>query len=396
MRRLYLISAVFMTAILLFFLTGCGGGSDSGPQTGTLGVSLTDAASGSFTAVNVTVSKVRVHQSSTASDTDSGWTDITLNPARKINLLNLANGVLEDLGQMPLTAGHYTQLRLVLATNTGTNAANSVVLSGTTAEIPLDTPSALQSGIKLINEFDVVAGQRVDLVMDFDALKSVVARGNGAYLLKPVVKIVPTALNGIDGFVPAGSNVSVSAQVNGTVVGSTITNAQTGEFFLARLEPGNYDVVFTADGHATAVITGVPVASATSVTTVSTSAAPVTLPTSQSRTVSGTAALNPSSSTATTATVAAQQDLAGTVAVPITVQSQTSDLSTGGTYSLTLPIDAPLLGQYGSGVLPIALVAQTGAAGKYTASCSATGYKTQSVPVDISLNNAVQNFVLVP
>ena len=89
----------------------------------------------------------------------------------------------------------------MLSANTGTTIANSVVLSGTTTELPLFTPSGVQTGIKLIHEFDVAPGQHVDLVLDFDALKSVVTRGNGTYALKPVIKVIPTVLTGIDGFV---------------------------------------------------------------------------------------------------------------------------------------------------------------------------------------------------
>ncbi len=397
MKRLHVVPmALFTIAALVGFLAGCGGGgSDSTSQTGTVAVSLTDAPSGTFAAVNVTISKVRIHQSATASENDPGWTDIILNPARKINLMDITNGALEELGQIPLAAGHYTQLRLVLVANTGTDIANSVVLPDTTTEIPLETPSAVQSGIKLINEFDVSAGHRVDLVLDFDASKSVVTRGNGTYALKPVVRVVPTALNGIDGFVATsllGSNVSITAQVNGTVVGSTVPNAQTGEFFLARLDPGSYDVVITADGHATAVIAGVPVTSTTSVTSVSTNTAPLTLPASQTHAIGGTVTLNPPSSTATPS-VAATQDLGG--GLTITVDSEFADLLTGA-YSLTLPIGAPLLGQYGTGVLPVVFAPQTGVAGKYTATCSATGYQTQSAPEDISLGNVTKNFVLVP
>jgi hypothetical protein len=385
--------AWLIVALLLFVTYGCSSNSES-PQSGTLRVSLTDAAAGGFDAVNVTVSKVRVHQSSSAEENDSGWSEITLSPARKINLLNLTNGVLEDLGQTSLPAGHYTQLRLVLSANTGT-LANSVVLSGTTptAEIPLVTPSAVQSGIKLINEFDVGAGQRVDLVLDFDALKSVVLRGNGTYALKPVIRVVPTVLTGIEGFVATsltGSNVLVSA-VSGTVTHSTVPNAQTGEFFLAHLEAGSYDVVITADGHATAVITGVPVSSATStalVTTVSTSAVPISLPTSTMQNLSGTVTLNPADSTVT-ALLSTKQTV--TSGLTVTMKTQPVD----GAYTMSLPAGAPLLGQYGAGALPIAFSEQTSAAGKYTAEVSATGYATQSASVDVSAGDAVQDFLLV-
>ena len=392
----------WFTALLLSaLLAGCGGGGSGGGAvdggTGTLGVSMTDTPSCGFDAVNVTVHKVRVHQSSSASDTDAGWTDITLNPAGKIDLLSLTNGVLFNLGETTLPAGHYTQLRLVLDPNTGAGLVNSVVPTGNGGiEVALVTPSAVQSGIKLVNEFDVAAGQRVDLLLDFDACKSIVTRGNGTYALKPVIKIIPFVPNGIKGFVDVallGSGVMVTAQQNGVIVQTTAPNAVTGEFFLARLAPGNYDVVVTANSRATAVIATVPVASTTSIVFLSDGVAPITLPVSATRTVSGLETLDPASSTEV-GYVAAKQTFG---AAPIvTVKFTAADDSAFGAYTLTLPIDAPLLGQYGAGTLPIALAAQPAVAGKYTVEASATGYQTQSVSADISAANAIQNFTLVP
>ncbi len=385
-----------MASLLAVLVAGCGGGGgDAAPAPGTLGVSLTDAPACGFDAVNVSVIKVRVHQSGSASDTDAGWTDITLNPARKINLLGLTNGVLDKLGETPLAAGHYTQLRLVLDPNTAAGLANSVVPSGG-VETALVTPSAVQSGIKLINEFDVASGQRVDLVLDFDACKSIVKRGNGTYALKPVIKVIPFALNGINGFVDTallGSTVMVTAQQKGVVVQYTAPNAQTGEFFLSRLAPGNYDVIVTANGRATAVIATVPVASTTSIATLSNNVTPIALPVSASHTVSGAVSLNPTSSTEV-AYAAAKQTF-GTAPV-VTVKFVAADDSASGAYTLTLPVGAPMLGQYATGTLPIALVAQAGVASKYTVEASATGYQTQSVSKDISATDATQNFTLAP
>ena len=360
---------------------------------GTLGVSLTDAPACGYDAVNVTVVKVRVHQSSSAADTDAGWTDITLSPARKINLIGLTNGVLDNLGETPLTAGHYTQLRLVLDPNTAVGLANSVVPSGG-VETALVTPSAVQSGIKLINQFDVAAGQRVDLVLDFDACKSVVKRGNGTYALKPVIKVVPFVLNGIDGFVDLallGSGVMVTAQQNGVIVQSSVPNAK-GEFFLGRLAPGNYDVIVTANGRATAVIATVPVASATSVVTLGNSVTPITLPVSATHSVSGTASLNPASSTEATY-VAAKQTFGAAPVVTVKFVAADDSTATLGAYTLTLPVGAPMFGQY-SATLPLTLAAQTAMAGKYSIEASATGYQTQSVSEDISAGDITQ--VLIP
>jgi hypothetical protein len=383
------------TAIAAATLVACGGGggSASGPTPattmGTLAVSMTDAPACGFDAVNVTVNKVRVHQSSTASDTDAGWTDITLSPAKKINLLNLTNGTLESLGQTSLAPGHYTQLRLVLDANTGTGLANSVTPTGSTAEKTLETPSATQSGIKLVG----------DVVLDFNACKSVLTKGNGKYSLKPVVKIVPTASNGISGFVSTallGSHVMVSAQQNGVVISSTVPSS-TGEFLLSRLAPGNYDVVITADDRASSVIGAVPVATATSTTALSTAAAPIALAASAAGSISGTVTMTPASATEAAFVAAKQSFAAGPT---VTIKYQGADLATGAYTLAQLPLAAPQYTAY-SATLPLVFtqnLASTPGVGKYKVDASATGYSVKSIAaVDITAaNQSNVNFALVP
>lgn len=387
-----------MASLLAAVAGGCGGGGgggggSAGLGTGTLGIALTDMPACGFDEVNVTVRKVRVHRSSSASDTEAGWTDITLDPARKINLLDLTNGQLDILGETPLEAGHYTQLRLVLDPNTGAGLANSIVPSGG-VETALVTPSAVQSGIKLVHGFDLAAGERLDLVLDFDACKSIVVRGNGTYGLKPVIKVAPFVLNGISGFVDTallGANVMVTAQQGGAIVQSTAPNPQTGEFLLARVAPGDYDVVFTANDRATAVIAAVPVASTTSIVPVGSNVSPITMPLSGTHVISGTETLNPASPT-TAANVAAKQTFGG--GPTVTVKSVAAD-EVSGAYALTLPAGAPQLAPY-SATPPIVFAPQAGVAGQYTVEATASGYTAQSVSTDISAADATQNFILVP
>lgn len=193
-------------------------------------------------------------------------------------------------------------------------------------------------------------------------------------------------------------NVLVSFEANGTVVSSVFVCGQTGEFsMVGMLAPGTYDVVITADGHATAVIAGVPVSAATSTsiaTMVSTSVAPITLlPTSTMRTISGTVTLNPTSAS-TVAYVASKQTFSG--GPTVAVKTQAANQLSGTYYSLLLPVDAPLLGHYGTGTLPIVLVPQPAVASKFTAEASAAGYVTQSVSADISVADVIQNFSLTP
>jgi hypothetical protein len=386
------------SALIATTLVACGGGGGGSgtptttASTGTLSVALTDAPACGFDAVNVTVNKIRVNASSTASDTDGGWTDITLNPARKINLLNLTNGVLDTLGQTPLAAGHYSQLRLVLDAN-----ANTVVPTGGT-EQALVTPSAVQSGIKLTKEFDVAAGQQVDLVLDFDACKSVVTQGKGRYLLKPVVKVVPTAAVGISGVVATallGSHVSVSVQQNGVEVGATVPNPTTGEFFVSHLAAGNYDVVITADGHAAEVVGAVPVAASGS-TVLSTATAPLDLPVSAMGSIAGTVTLPANATEA--AYVAAKQTFAA--GPTVTIKYAGADVSTGAYTIANLPVAAPRYAAY-SATLPLSFATATTVlpgAGKYRVEASGTGYTTKAIDmVDISTANATKvDFTLTP
>jgi hypothetical protein len=401
--RLALASTTVIAAAVLVACGGGGGGGSTTPppaSNGTLAVSLTDAPACGFDAVNVTVNKVRVHTSASAGDADSGWTDITLSPAKKINLLNLTNGVLDTLGQTALAPGHYTQLRLVLDGNTGNGLANSVIPTGSTAEVTLDTPSAVTNGIKLTHAFDIAAGQKVDLVLDFDACKSVLTKGNGKYALKPVVKVIPTAVNGINGFVSpalAASGVTVSAQQNGNIIAATTPNATTGEFSLSRLAPGNYDVVITAADHTASVIGAVPVATTSSTVALSTSAAPITLATGTMASITGVVTMTPASTTEA-AYVAAKQSFAS--GPTVTIRYKGADLLTGAYTIDKLPKEAPSYASY-SATLPLVFAAATTTTpgtGKYMVDASATGYATKSVAsVDVTVAPVpAVNFSLVP
>jgi uncharacterized protein DUF4382 len=413
--------AACVVLLITGLLTACGSSGDDGAAPGAASVSLTDAPTCGYEQVNVTVNRVRVHQSSSADDKSGGWADITLNPPRTINLLNFNDPTqpvhIEPLGLTPLEAGHYTQVRLVLDENTGNHLANWIVLEGQNPNnpnnrIPLDTPSAIKSGIKLIHEFTVNSGQRVDLLLDFDACKSIVQTGNGKYKLKPVIHVIPFVLNGISGFLNLAlfpqqlnpDHTVVSAQVNGQVVRSTIPNAVTGQFFLAHLDPGNYDVVMTADNHSTVVISGVPVSSTTSITTVSDSGTRFTLPASSTQNINGTATLNPPDDEATVI-VAAKQTL--NPGPTVTVRSHVASLIIGNpvgdyTYALTLPIGAPLLAAYGPLPITPSAADQSAVAKIYTvqgsASSETTAYATQSPAASAADITAVptKNFTLTP
>ena len=120
--------------LLMALLAACGGGG-SGDGSGTLRLALTDAPACGYDHVYVTVTKIRVHQSASATGApnEAGWAELAI-PPQRIDLLSLTNGVLQELGSLPLPAGSYQQLRLVLSDAT---MANALVPSGSNTEIAL-------------------------------------------------------------------------------------------------------------------------------------------------------------------------------------------------------------------------------------------------------------------
>lgn len=371
-------------------LAACGGGSSttSGSATGqgTLRVALTDAPSCGFDEVNVTVEKVRVHRSSTAADADAGWSEVVLNPARRVNLLDLTNGVLAELGQTELPAGIYTQLRLQLASNGSTGPyANSVVPTGGT-ETPLDTPSAQQSGLKMNVNLTVAANELADVVLDFDACKSVVTRGaSGRYNLKPVVTVLPRVR--LDGLVAEGMvapaialpTSTVSLQNAGVPVRSTVPDA-SGRFVLYPVPAGTYDLVVSADGRVTAVMTGVPISDSSRTFATPTGTA-IDPPAGTPRSIGGVVSIT-GSTTIPLATMRALQTVATST---VERHSATNDAVTGS-YALKVVAGAPVTSAYSAGATTLSFVADPTAdhAVKYQVAASADGLLALSLPADVT------------
>jgi hypothetical protein len=287
-------------------------------------------------------------------------------------LLALTNGVLAELGQTQLPAGKYTQLRLVLAANdTAHPFANSVIPTGG-REVALTTPSAQQSGIKANVNIDVAANQLADFVIDFDACKSVVKAGNsGKYLLKPVITVVPHFVSGVAGLVDKsllGPFTGISLQsTDGAVVKSTVADSN-GAFLLQPVAPGSYNLVITSPGRATAVVTGLVVATDL-VTTVSST--PINPPASGNGTLDGAVAVT--GATTIDASVAVRQGL--TAGPTITVTDATVDATTGA-YAYAVATAPPMVA---TALAPSTFVADPAAAGRFTLKAASNG-ASKTVP----------------
>ena len=260
------------TLIAVILFSGCGGGggdSSSTPGTGTLSLSLTDASTTEYRAVYVTIDKVLVHKDG-ASSGNSGWFTVAT-PGQTYNLIKLVNGLTAILGESELEADRYRQIRLMIGREpeSATNIlgvphphANYVILNdGADTVKELKIPSGFRSGLKLVHRFQVPAGTVVELVLDFDACRSVVRTGSGRYRLKPRIKVIDVKDKSIVYGVVTDSGTElpvtgalVSAQLSeglsASVVRSTLTSDDAGEEgrFSLLLSPGQeYQIVAYAD-----------------------------------------------------------------------------------------------------------------------------------------------------
>jgi hypothetical protein len=345
--------------------------------------------------VYVTVERVRMHKSDGADDSEGGWEEIVLSSPKRLDLLELTNGELEELGQTDVPAGTYNQIRLVLAENTGANPLANAVHPTNGTEVPLRTPSAQQSGLKLKAKFEVEANGLADLVLDFDACRSIVTAGSGAYNLKPVLSLSKRVETGIQGYVSTTmtlNGTTVSAQQNGVVIRSTVPEADTGKFVLPFLAAGNYDVVITSDGRATAVLTSVPV---TATTTIVNGTGTAFLPpvAATMREITGTASSGTGTATlVTSADVRATQQLTG--GPTIQVKALPVD-AVDATYTLTLPADAPVKAAYAAGSTPT-FTADTAVAGQYQVQGTAEGFAEITEDADLSTADQVIDLQFAP
>ena len=388
-----------LVVVALLAACGGGGGGPASPDggSGTLRLSLTDAPACGYREVFVTVERVRVHRSSSAEPDDAGWSEVVLPVPQRVDLLELTNGTLLPLGQMELPAGTYTQMRLVLSPNTASAPlANAVTPLGGTA-VPLTTPSAARSGLKMNVRLEVPAGRVADVAIDFDACRSLVRAGHsGKVLLKPVLRVIPivsAAGQRVVGFVDpalATGATTVSVQSGGLPVRATPPDP-TGRFVLYPVPAGRYDLVVTAPGRVAAVMTDVVVTDSTTTLVGNTNLRLDPPASALTRTVSGTVTVR-GSTVETGGTVRALQALTGGPAVEVG-QAMADALS--GAYALTLPAGAPVRAVHAAGATYFGFTPDAAAAGRFRLEAAAPGYAGQGVDVELT-GDVTRNFGFGP
>jgi len=267
MKKFHTLIGLVLSLTLMTLISGCGGGSSgtstASTPTGTLSLSITDTPpqlGQNVTGVNIAVIGIEYNY-------EGNWTTAEDFVPQTFNLLDLQNGKSLHLGDMILPAGHYSEIRFILAAPTKESEVKSnpdcnITFSDKPTQ-PLFVPSGGQSGYKGKGAFDITADAKIEVTADFDVHKSIVVKGNGDYSLKPVIRLVVTELSGmingtvvdvadynatLDSLVVYSykSGVSIAGEADNNFPNSVSAgdvNMSDGNFTLAYIGEGNYTLV---------------------------------------------------------------------------------------------------------------------------------------------------------
>ena len=222
------IKSVILSAIALT-IVAC----STSDENKTVGFYLTDApAHPTIAAVYIDVQGIRY------STNDENWTDLAITPTL-VNLLDYQNGNDTLLSNIELEAGvKVQQIRLILG------ADNYIVLTDGT-EHAIQTPGAQESGLKfnVQSEAEVHSGYKV--LIDFDASRSIVKKGNGGYSLKPVIRAYITAnTSSIIGTISPNDIATriFTITPGGDTIATVSDTLQNNRFVLHGLTSGTYEL----------------------------------------------------------------------------------------------------------------------------------------------------------
>ncbi len=231
MKRFWWLAIVGICIFII--LSGCSKSTKTTSK-GEIKIYLADEPT-DFDAVNIVVSQVSVHTSD--GDTVLGWR-VICDTTQTFDLLELRNGAMVLFADHQLDPGHYTQIRLKVG-----DGSHVIVDS---SQYDLEIPSGYQSGIKINHQFQIEEDVTYELLLDFDAQKSIIEKGTGQYQLKPVIRAIAKATSGsISGIVnPEG--IEAFAFANSDTVAHTHSDT-SGYFKLIGLSEGSYSVEIAPD-----------------------------------------------------------------------------------------------------------------------------------------------------
>ena len=253
-----------MAFALIVLFTGCNKSADN-TGTGQLAIKVTDAPFpiDMVESASVTITKVEIRKAGDGIS-DANPFIVLLEDTLTFNLIELRNGVVDELLKMEIPEGKYNLLRLYV------EEATLKIKDGDTYKVKV--PSGQQTGIKIFvrPDFYVTGGLTTELLLDFDLSRSFQMigsfnnpRGINGFHFKPVIRAVNNSTAGrIIGTVADTSLVKLAnAQVwvmQDTVIAETFTDS-LGHYGIIGLPAGEYSLFATKENYDTVSYTGVKV-----------------------------------------------------------------------------------------------------------------------------------------
>nr|WP_299069312.1 DUF4382 domain-containing protein [uncultured Allomuricauda sp.] len=274
MKSRNFVGIVLFMALLLLNCTN--DNTDGTNSTGRLTVQLTDAPFpyDLVAEANVTVFKIDARQKSgdemedeSSDETDGNDDDemddnypfiVLMEQEIDVNLLDLTNGVTEQLADIEVPTGTYDLIRVYV------KGINVVLTDGRTFD--LKVPSGEQTGIKIFVKpaITVSGGLSTDLLLDFDVSRSFIAKGSikkvdgiTGFNFKPVIKACNLSTAGtLKGTITTiedemavsleGAQISVFAA---DTLNTTGFSDVDGNYAIMGLEAGTYEVFAELEGY---------------------------------------------------------------------------------------------------------------------------------------------------
>jgi len=259
---------IILSAFSFLVFAGCDdSNNDSGSDSGTISLQLTDDPfpSDKVAGTEVTINRVEIR----SADEDAENPFITLSTeTQTFNLLELTNEVVAPLANAEIQAGLYNQIRLFVSDATVT------LQDGQTFDLKI--PSGAQSGIKINVEpaIEVTGNISAEILLDFDVARSFVPRGviggpgfNG-FIFKPVIRASNLSTAGrITGEVAVGDSAGTTNTLNEAQVWvtrfdsvfSTTFSDEQGSYALIGLPEGTYNLHATKTNFDTTTVNDVVV-----------------------------------------------------------------------------------------------------------------------------------------
>ncbi len=243
------LSFIILVMLTLLVFQNC---KNNEYDTARVQLKLVDAP-GNYLEVNVEIIDIQFNNS----ENEEEWTSFTSESGYPINidLTELIAGNSLLLTDQIIPSGILKQIRLVLSDN------NTLVIEGELGEpisVHLDTPSALQSGLKLKLDANLESGFSYTFILDWDVEKSIVDTGSlDKYNLKPVIRVNAEANSGsisgeitgdVEGEIVPLADVTVTIYQDDIYIADSLTD-ENGDFIIQGLPEGDYKIKIEQEGY---------------------------------------------------------------------------------------------------------------------------------------------------